>query len=106
MKSLLIEILIRLLLGNLHGGPREVMSKEVEDGMLAQMWDSPVFRKRIADRDARLVHEMAGGEGMRPEPRDAYALHAGQRVENLLLARDAKAAHGRMQKQRAENVVG
>jgi len=33
---------------------------------------------------------------MKPEPRDAYVMHTGQRVENLILAREAKAAFNRI----------
>lgn len=95
-----IDILIKSLLGNISDIPPSTLTKEQEDGLLSQMWENPTFRKRIADRDAKLIYQMAGGEGMNPEPRDIYALHAGQRVENLLLARDAKAAYTRLAKAR------
>ena len=39
---------------------------------------------------------MAGSEGMAPEPREAYVMHTGQRVELLILAREAKAAYNRV----------
>ena len=99
MRRLLIEILIRALGFYI---PREDFNftKEEEDGMLSQIWQLPAFRKRIAERDKRIVFTMAGGEGMVPEPRDKYALHAGQRVENLLLAKDAKSAYQRLEKLR------
>lgn len=100
MKHLFISILIRFLKLNPSDRPKDSLTKEEEDGLLSQMWENPSFRKRIADRDLKLIYSMAGGEGMNPEPRDVYALHAGQRVENLLLARDAKAAFNRLAKQR------
>lgn len=103
MRSWLIDILIRALLGALDY-PKETLSKEIEDGLLAQMWESSAFRKRVADRDAKIIHTMAGGEGLAPEPRDSYAMHAGQRVENLLWARDAKAAWQRIAAQRQKNI--
>lgn len=79
---------------------KQVADKKEEDIILSTLWQSPAFRKRVADRDAKIIYMMAGGEGMGPEPRTEYMLHAGQRVENLLLARDAKAAWGRLEKER------
>lgn len=80
------------------------LSREEEDGLLSQLWQNVAFRKWIADRDKKLVYTMSGGEGMAPEPRDKYHLHAGQRVENLLLARDAKAAYNRVVKRKSADV--
>ena len=105
LRNLLVDMVVRLLVGNLSQIPGTTLSKDAEDGMLAQMWESPAFRKRVADRDAKLIYTMAGGEGMGPEPREKYMLHAGQRVENLLWARDAKAAYLRVQKAREEGKV-
>lgn len=93
-----IGILIRLLERHALGMPPTVERKE-EDIMLSQMWENPAFRKHIATRNAKLIAQMAGGEGLKPEPRDAYCMHAGQRVENLILARDAKAAFTRVKKE-------
>lgn len=93
MRDLLISLLIRLL--SLDLPKSEDITQDVEDGLLSQLWQNPAFRKRIADRDKKIVYMMAGGEGMKPEPRDTYSLHAGQRVENLLTARDAKKGHER-----------
>lgn len=106
MKNWLITILIRLLFGNISEFSRTTLTKDAEDGLLAQLWESVAFRKRIADRDAKIIYTMAGGEGLAPEPRDVYAMHLGQRVENLLLARDAKAAYTRTLKSRQTTVVG
>lgn len=100
----LIYRLVKLLVGTLSDIPKETLTKEAEDGLLSQLWDNPAFRKRIADRDAKLIYTMAGGEGMSPEPRDQYLIHAGQRVENLLLARDAKAAWNRKHPQTSKVV--
>ncbi len=98
MRNLLIEILIRLLTRDISTIPKQTLTKEEEDGALAQMWQSPAFRKRVADRNEKLIYTMAGGEGMKAEPREAYLMHTGQRVENLLWARDAKAAYQRIGK--------
>lgn len=98
MRNKIIDILVKMLLQDLQDHPVGTLTKEQEDGMLSQMWENPVFRKRVANRDARIIFTMAGGEGLQPEPRETYALHAGQRVENLLWARDAKAAYERIQK--------
>lgn len=101
MRRLLVGLLIRLLEKDV-GPQRVTLTKDEEDILLSQLWQSPAFRKRVADRDARLIHAMAGGEGMAPEPRDAYCLHAGQRVECLLWARDAKLAYERDAKRRVD----
>lgn len=104
MRAWLFEILIKVLRAHLALG-KESTTKEVEDGFLAQMWESPVFRRRIAERDAKIIYQMAGGEGMEGEPRDKYLMHAGQRAEILLLARDAKAGYLRVSKQRQANIT-
>jgi hypothetical protein len=101
LKSLLIKILLKLLALTPADASKSTLTKEVEDGMLSQMWESPAFRKRVAERDAKLIYTMAGGEGMKAEDRVSYLMHTGQRVENLLLARDAKAAHERWKRQRS-----
>lgn len=98
MRTKLIKILIRLLSLEVKSTGDEELSKEGYDGLMSQLWQSPAFRKYLADRDKKLIWAMAGGEGLGPEPRQDYALHAGQRVENLLLGREAKAAFMRMQK--------
>ncbi len=98
IRSKLIDILIKVLLGNISDDSSTLLTKEQEDGLLSQMWENPQFRKRVAQRDAKIIYTMAGGEGFAPEPRDTYTLHAGQRLENLLWARDAKAAYERIKK--------
>ena len=92
MRKWILDILIKALARELSTIPRETLAKEQYDGFMSQLWQNPAFRKYVADRDAKIVFTMAGGEGMEPEPRDKYAMHAGQRVENLLIAREAKAA--------------
>lgn len=98
MKAWLLKILIRLLVKETRSPLGEKLSKEVEDGLLSQLWENPVFRRRIADREGKIIYAMAGGEGFEAEPRGTYMLHLGQRVEVLLWARDAKAAYVRRQK--------
>ncbi len=104
MRRWLFEILIRELLKYLQLG-RETVANEDDDMFLTQMWESPAFRKRLSTRDAKLIHQMAGGEGFLPEPRDAYLLHAGQRVENLIMGREAKAAWNRTTKKRQDKIA-
>lgn len=107
-RNLIVKFLIRHLEKELSDTPKVTLEKEVYDGMMSQLWQSQGFRKYLADRDSKLVWTLAGGEGFEPEPRDKYALHAGQRFEVLLLAREAKAAWNRLEQGRikkAEEVV-
>ena len=102
---MLIDIVIAWLVRDLSSMHRDALSKEQYDGLMSQLWQNPGFRKYIADRDAKLIYTLAGGEGMEPEPRDKYLLHAGQRFENLLLAREAKQAWTRSEKIRAQSLA-
>lgn len=97
VRSKLIEILMNLLSRELSTVPKETLVKEHYDGMLSQLWENPAFRKYVADRDMKLVWTLAGGEGLAAEPRDAYVMHTGQRVELLILAKEAKKAFERNQ---------
>ena len=108
MRKWLLDILIGLLERELSDIPKQTLEKEVYDGMMSQLWQLPAFRKYVQDRDAKLIFTMAGSEGMAPEPRDAYVMHTGQRVELLLLASEAKKAYNRTEQGRvkkAEEVV-
>ena len=97
LRKQIIDILIKLLERELSDLPKQTLTKEQYDGMLSQLWQLPAFRKYVQDRDAKLIFTMAGSEGMAPEPREAYTMHTGQRVELLILARDAKKAYERME---------
>jgi len=102
-RNKILDILIGLLERELSDiAPKEQLSKEQYDGLLSQLWQTPAFRKYVADRDAKLIFTLAGSEGMLPEPREAYTLHTGQRVEILILAREAKAAYTRSLKSAQE----
>lgn len=108
MRRWLFEFLIRYLARELSDIPKETLEKNEYDGLLSTLWQNAGFRKYVADRDAKLIWTMAGSEGMEPEPREKYLLHCGQRVENLLLAREAKQAYMRTlahAKERAKDVV-
>ncbi len=108
MRNRLLKFLIKMLARELSDIPKETLSKEQYDGLLSALWQNPSFRKYVADRDAKLIWTMAGGEGLEPEPRDKYYLHSGQRVEILLLASESKRAYTRSlaaQKERSESVV-
>jgi hypothetical protein len=100
MRRFIVKTLIRLLDSELSSVSKELLTKDVETGLLSQLWQNPAFRKYVADRNAKIVFTMAGGEGMEPEPRDKYHLHAGQRVEILLLAKRAKDAFKTVERER------
>lgn len=100
MRRFIVTTLIRLLDRELSLTPAVTLTKDVEIGLLSQLWENAAFRKYIADRNAKLIYTMAGGEGMEPEARDKYHLHAGQRVENLVLGKKAKDAHKLMERER------
>lgn len=104
VRNLVVKLLIKLLERELSDTPKVSHSKEEYDGMLSQLWQNPGFRQYVQQRDAKLIFTMAGSEGMAPEPRDAYTMHTGQRVELLILAREAKAAWNRAVEQK--KVVG
>lgn len=95
IRQFLISCLLRLLHLDIPKG--EDMTQEVEDGLLSQLWQNPAFRNRVAKRDKKIIYELAGGQGMKAEPRDHYVMQTGQRVENLLWASDAKKAYDRVQ---------
>ncbi|MDO8521519.1 MAG: hypothetical protein Q7S52_05385 [bacterium] len=99
------EFLIGILQRELSDIPRETLTKEAYDGLMSQLWQSPAFRKYVADRDAKLIFTMASGEGFDPEPRDKYLIHFGRRMENLELAREAKQAYNRLEAMRKQKVV-
>lgn len=103
-RNLIVKILIKYLSRELSDIPKQTLEKEVYDGMMSQLWQSAAFRQYVQNRDARLIFTMAGSEGMLPEPRDAYVLHTGQRVELLLLASEAKKAWNRMDQGRLKKV--
>jgi len=98
MRKWFLDILIKLLERELSDMSKQTLDKETYDGLLSGLWQNPAFRKHVQDRDARLIFTMAGGEGMAPEPREAYTMHSGQRVELLILAREAKKAYERLDK--------
>lgn len=106
IRRFLFKVLIRALVQ--PPTVPEALSKEQYDGLLSALWQSPAFRKYVADRDAKLIWSLAGGDGFDPEPREKYLMHIGQRVECLLLAREAKQAYTRTlahQKERSESVI-
>lgn len=105
IRNWLFDILIKYLSRELRGEQVPLLSKEEYDGLFSQLWQTTAFRKYVADRDAKILYTMAGGEGMEPEPRDKYVMHSGQRVENLLLAREAKAAYQRVELRNQSKVV-
>lgn len=102
LRNKIVDILIWFLEKDFSSSPKETLAKAEFDVLLSGLWQNPAFRKYVADRDAKLIFTMAGSEGMAPEPRDAYVMHTGQRVELLILAREAKASWARVEKQRAE----
>lgn len=95
MRKLFIKILIYLLEKDLLEVKRATMTEEQENKMFAQIWDLPTFRNYILDRNTKIVYNLAGGDGINPEPRDKYLMKLGQRVEILILANKAKSAYNR-----------
>lgn len=91
MRRTLINLLIWLIEKDLSTIPRQTLSDEQYNGLLASLWTNTAFQKYVADRDAKLVYTMAGPAGNDPEPRDKHMMKFGQRVEILLLAAKAKA---------------
>ena len=71
--------------------PKEILTEEQTNGLLASLWDNPSFRNYVADRNSRLIYAIAGAAGSEMEPRDKTRLWTGQRVEILFLASRAKA---------------
>lgn len=65
---------------------------------LAGVWMSPGFRKHSSYRIAKIKDELAGGLGLKERDRDDYIRFTGQRVEALHLAKLAKEAWERKQK--------
>jgi len=104
-RNKLLDILIGLLERELSDTPKETMEKNVYDGLFSNLWQNPGFRKYVQDRDLKLIFTLAGGEGMAPEPREAYTMHTGQRVELLILAREAKKAYERVEQAHKEKVI-
>lgn len=104
IRQIVLSILIKLLARELRETTPDQLGKEQYDGLMSQLWQNPAFRKYVADRDAKIIWALAGGEGFDAEPRETYIRHCGQRVENLILAREAKAAWTRME-ERKKRVV-
>lgn len=105
LKRLFFHIAVRYLERGLFEGPRPQLSQQEFDGLLSQLWQNLAFRTYVADRNGKLIFTLSGGEGMEPEPRDAYLKHSGQRVENLLLASKAKAAYERVSRSHKDKEV-
>ena len=105
MRKLLIDILIKYLQREISDFPKSTLRKEEYDGLLSGLWQNPAFRKYVQDRDAKLIFTLAGSEGMAPEPRDMYTMHTGQRVELLILAREAKQAYTRVEAQHKQKQI-
>lgn len=90
LKSIALKLLIRVLTRWLDV-PTAPKDQQVED-FLAGAWMSPGFRKYVANRDAKIVRQLAGGDGMTERTRDDYIRFIGQRAENLILGAQAKKA--------------
>jgi len=70
--------------------PREAITQIQSDGLLAQLWENPAFRKYIEGRNATLIYTLAGAPGAQTEPRDRFFEIRGQRMEILELGSKAK----------------
>ncbi len=102
-RNKLISFLIKWLEKDLNSNVLETkLTDEQSIGLLATLWDNDSFRNYVADRNAKLIHAIAGIAGNEPEPRDKTRLWMGQRVEILLLASRAKACREKLNRERAE----
>lgn len=103
LKKFLLRLAIRLIEADLRETPPQAMTEDQREGMLASLWDNPAFRNYIADRNTKLVYNIAGYAGSEPEPRDKTRLMYGQRVENLVLAAKAKSCAKKRDELREKN---
>lgn len=70
----------------------DVDTNDQMDKWLADNWGHPGFRAYVAQRDAKIVRNLAGGDQLvTSEPKKAWQM-TGQRVEILVLGRNAKKA--------------
>ena len=93
---MLYRIIIKCILRYLDL-PKGEFDKNV-DNFLVSSWTHPGFRKYLADRDEKIIYELAGGVGMKEKSREDYIRLCGQRVENLILGVKAKGASARRDK--------
>ena len=98
MNNFIKDICLRYLEKDIIKCPRENLSKEQEDGLLASLWGNPGFRNYASDRNQRLIYAMVGTPGAAKEPRDRFMELRGQRMEILELFAKAKACSERIQK--------
>lgn len=101
MKPRLVSLLIRLLRRTLDL-PEPTQQRMQE--FLATAWMDPGFRQYVSYRDQKIMFELAGGIGMKEQPRDDYVRFTGQRVEILLLAQRAKEAHARREEEKKKKL--
>lgn len=102
MKTWALKLLIRLLTRYLDI-PVVPKDKRTDD-FLAGAWQSVGFREYIANRQERIIYELAGGSGLNEKTRDEYIRFMGQRLENLTLGLHAKNAHAKKEKENAAKV--
>lgn len=87
IRAYLLKLLFHLL-----DTASDVDSNDQMDQWLADNWGHPGFRAYVAQRDAKIVRNLAGGDQLTvSEPRKAWQM-TGQRVEILVLGRNAKKA--------------
>ena len=100
MKKLLIKFLIRLL-----DVPSVAHDKEKEESWLARSFEDQGFQSYASNRTRTMLHELGGGMGTEPLPRDNYMLKYGQRLENLLFIAKCKNAHAKKEREKKEKSV-
>lgn len=104
MKQWALKLLIKLLIRYLDIPPTPKDQRTEE--FLAGAWQSVGFRAYIANRQERLIYELAGGSGLTEKTRDEYIRFMGQRLENLSLGLQAKNAHAKKEKEIASKLAG
>jgi hypothetical protein len=66
---------------------------------LSMSWQDQGFKNYVAERDKKMVRELAGGIGMATRKRDEYVQMIGQRFELLRFAHVAKLAYEKRKKE-------
>lgn len=97
MKDLFIRLLFRLIDGPLQEHPAD--KAKIED-WLVMTWMHPGFRAYVNSRGNKIIHELAGGLGLKETDRPDYIRKIGQRFEVLAMATRARNQFELRQKQR------
>ena len=95
MRNILLNLLIKIL-----DVSTDKYDREKEEMWLARNFEDLGFKAYASNRARTILHELGGGLGTEPLPRDNYTLKYGQRIENLLFIAKCKSAHGKKEKEK------